>query len=255
MADIFDGALVTLECQGDFHNPDFRFLDGLTASGGVKLSSDFQGVFTGTHWQCSERADGSFTFACAGAIPGNRYLDGRTQDGTVGLAGDTLPPFSGTAWGVQQVSPGLVRLACRGDFQNPDHVFLDGRTLPNDGSVGLARSQDPPSGTIWRIQQLGTPSLSVQTTRDQLGANLELTGAGFTGQDSVIIEAEGLVGRQNHAPLSLGAFFNTAPDGSFHGFVEIRIWPLGQPSDLAVVIRATDHNGITAAGTTFGFSA
>lgn len=109
MSNIVSGALVTLECQGDFHNPNFRFLDGLTQTGIVKLSPDTGGAFTGTHWQCSERfSDGTFTFASAGALDGGRYLDGRTGDGSVALAGDTLPPFSGTAWAVQEISPSLV---------------------------------------------------------------------------------------------------------------------------------------------------
>jgi hypothetical protein len=97
MRDIFNGAVVSLKCLGDFHDNRFQFLDGLTELGTVKLSGDTGGVFTGTHWQCSEQPDGSFTLACARAIQGARYLDGRTKDGSIGPAGDTLPPFSGTA--------------------------------------------------------------------------------------------------------------------------------------------------------------
>jgi hypothetical protein len=59
------------------------------------------------------------------------------------------------------------------------------------------------------------------------------------------------VGRENHAPFSLGV--ENTGNGSFHTFIEIRIWPQ-QPSDVPVVIRATDHHGVTAVDTTFGFS-
>ncbi len=253
MRDIVDGAVVTFRCLGDFNNPNFQFLDGLTETGKVKLSPDFHDPFTGTHWQCMEQLDGSFSFACAGAIQGIRYLDGHTTDGIVALAGDTLPPFSGTGWTVRELSPGTVTLACRGGIHNPEHVFLDGRT--RDGSLGLARSTDAPfTGTRWATAVVARPSLSVRTIRNQLGATLELRGAGFSGRDNIILSAEGLVGRENHAPFALGAVINSAPDGSFGGSVDVRISP-NQPGDLMVTIRATDHHGITASGVTSGFSA
>src|SRR5215471_3449685 len=109
MSQITDGAVVTLQCQGQVPGPG-TFLDGLTETGGVKLSPRTDGVFTGTHWQCSEDANGAFNLACAGAIQGVRYLDGRTANGTVGLAGDTLPPFSGTKWRILEVSPNVVTI-------------------------------------------------------------------------------------------------------------------------------------------------
>jgi len=253
MRDIFDAAVVTFECLGDFKNPDFRFLDGLTETGGVKLSPDFRGVFTGTHWQCMEQPDGSFCFASAGALQGVRYLDGRTVDGSVGLAGDTLPPFTGTRWRVQELSPGVVTLACLGAIHNPAHVFLDGRT--HDGTLGLAPSTAGQfTGTRWATAVVARPSLIVHTKRNQLGASLDLSGSGFSGTDNIRVSAEGLVGRDNHAPFALGVVINSAPDGSFGGSVDIRISP-AQPSDIPVTIRATDHHGITASGVTSGFSA
>jgi hypothetical protein len=147
MSQIRDGAIVSLECQGTIPRPDghlFRFLDGLTETGRLQLSGTTAGVFTGTHWQCSENPDGTFTFACAGAIQGARYLDGHTQDGTVGLAGDTLvPPFSGTKWRVQEVEPNIVTLECLGDFHNLSFRFLDGRTI--ESKVGLVGTSTLPT--------------------------------------------------------------------------------------------------------------
>jgi hypothetical protein len=250
MSQISNGAVVTLECQGNIHPPDVKFfLDGLTETGGIKLSPQTDGVFTGTHWQCSENPDGTFTLACAGAIQGIRYLDGRTGDGTVGLAGDTLPPFSGTQWRILEVSPDIVTIQCLGD---PNVTrFLDGRTM--DNTVGLASAADPQhTGAKWRAASFASPTLSVTTRRNQLGATLDLRGAGFTGGDSVNISAEAILGR-NHQPFALG-FANVDPNTrSFATSVEIRFPPI-QPNNSNVVIRATDHHGISAVDFTAGFT-
>jgi hypothetical protein len=153
---------------------------------------------------------------------------------------------------VQEISPGVVTLACRGDFHNRDHIFLDGRT--RDGSVGLAPSTNGGfTGTKWATAVLAKPTLGVVTTRNQTGAKLELTGSGFTGNDGIEVSAEGLVGRRNHAPFALGVVINTKPDGTFHGFVDVHIFPT-QPPGLEVVIRATDHHGVSATGVTSGFN-
>jgi hypothetical protein len=252
MSQISNGAVVTLECQGTIPGP--KFLDGLTETGGVKLSPQTDGVFTGTHWQCSENPDGTFTLACAGAIQGVRYLDGRTGDGTVGLAGDTLPPFSGTQWRVVEVIPDIVTIQCIGDPAL--NRFLNGLTDPAISGVALAESTDDPpfSGTKWRALLSASPSLSVTTIRNQLGATLELSGVGFTpGGDSVNISAEGIIGRENHAPFALG-FANIDPNtGTFTTTVEIEVAPV-QPNNPQVVIRATDHNGISAVDFTDGFT-
>ena len=159
----------------------------------MKLSPDTHGVFTGSHWQCLEQPDGTFCFASAGAVQGVRYLDGQNQDGSVGLAGDTLPPFSGTGWRVQEISPGVVTLACLGAIHNPDHVFLDGGRRTARSAWREPRTP-PFTGTKWGTALVATPSLSVRTIRNQLGATLELAGSGFAGNDGIIVSAEGLVG-------------------------------------------------------------
>jgi len=41
---------ITLECIGDFKNPQFRFLDGRTQDSTVGLAPETGGHFTGTHW-------------------------------------------------------------------------------------------------------------------------------------------------------------------------------------------------------------
>src|SRR4030095_2148004 len=249
MSQIANGALVTLECQGTIPGP--KFLDGLTDLGAVKLSPRTDGIFTGTHWQCSENPDGTFTLACAGAIQGVRYLDGHTADGTVGLAGDTLPPFSGTRWRILEVSPDIVTIQCLGDIEGKR--FLNGLTDPAISSVALAESTDDPpfSSTKWRAALLASPTLSVTTIRNQLGATLELRGVGFTPNDSVNISAEGIIGR-DHTPFALG-FANIDANGTCATNVEIR-FPPTQPNNPQVVVRATDHHGISAVDFTAGFS-
>lgn len=235
---------------------EHRFLDAITDQGRVKLSPNFDPPFTGARWQCMglDLEPGAFALVSAGAVHGLRYLDGRTQDGFVHTVGDSLPPFSGTRWRIQEVSPGVVTIQSLGDFHNPDHQFLDGRTQVGDGSVGLAPSANPPfSGTKWGTISLPAPSLEVHTQRDQTGATLTLRGTNFTPNDDVRFSAEGIVGHggAEHAPLALG-FASVDVNGSFETFQEIR-FVLTQPGDVDVIIRATDHNGRTAQGFTGGF--
>ena len=251
MSQIGNGSVVTLECQGTIPSPA-RFLDGLTASGEVKLSPATDGVFTGTHWQCSQNPDGNFTLACAGAVFGGRYLDGRTMDHTVGLAGDTLPPYSGTRWEVREVGPNIVTVKCLGSIEGDR--FLDGLTA--EGKVKLSPHTDQPfTGTKWLVKLTALPTLSVTTVRDlATGATLRLHGSGFTPGDDVRFAAEGLVGREHHAPYPIGGFLIARPDGSFEHEFAISFWA-NQPRDQPVVVRATDHHGISAMGVTYGFSA
>ncbi len=43
-------ALVTLQCLGQFHNPQYMYLDGHTADGTVGLAPNTDEPFSGTHW-------------------------------------------------------------------------------------------------------------------------------------------------------------------------------------------------------------
>jgi len=251
MRDIFDGAVVALECLGDVHVAEHKFLDAVTQEHRVKLSPSFDPPFTGARWQCMSRIEGGFTLASAGAVFGFRYLDGRTQDGFVAAVGDTLPPFSGTRWDVQEVAPGVVTIRSLGDFHNPDHLFLDGRT--QDGTVGLAPSTDHPfTGTKWGTRLLATPSLDVVTERQQTGSALTIRGKGFTPGNLVRFDAESIVGRADHAPFPLGSTATADADGSFEGFASVGFFPT-HPADVLVIVRATDGSGVTATDLSNGF--
>jgi len=250
MSQITDGAVVTLECQGEIQT-GFKFLNGFTETGGLELSVDTNQPHTGAHWQCLENDDGTFALACAGAVQGVRYLDGRTGDGTVALVGDTLPPFSGTRWAIQEVSPDIVTIQCLGEIDGPR--FLDGRTQFK--TVGLADDTNPPhSGTKWKAALSASPTLNVTTHPNELGATLDLKGSGFTPGDSVEFAAEGIIGRENHVPFALGGFANSDGNGAFElDNVEIRFAEV-QPNNPQVVVRGTDHNGVSAVGFTGGFN-
>jgi hypothetical protein len=86
-----------------------------------------------------------------------------------------------------------------------------------------------------------------------MGADLDLTGSGFTPFDGVLISAEGIIGMRDHHPTGLGAVITADKNGKFsHQNVTIRFAEV-QPNNDFVVIRATDHHGISAVDTTGGF--
>jgi hypothetical protein len=252
MADIFQGALVSLECLGSISVPEHRFLDAVTDEHRVKLSPNINPPFTGAHWEVIAQPGGTFAFASAGDKFGFRYLDGRTQDGVVQVVGDTLPPFSGARWEVQEVSPGIVTILCRGDFVNPEHRFLDGHT--QNGEVRLAPHSDPPfTGTRWRVTLLGTPSIDVDTKVQAIRTVLTVQGSGFTPDDEIEMVAEGIGGRQDHAPFPISRG-RTHADGTFkdlHG--EVGFFAT-HPRGEDVTIRVFDQHGITATGRSAGFN-
>jgi hypothetical protein len=251
MSNIFNNAVVHLECQGNIPGP--RFLDGMTHNGGVRLAAGTNQGETGTFWHCMAAGNaGEFFMASAGAVFGPRYLDGNTITSGVALAGDTLPPFSGTKWRIVEVSPGIVTIECLGSI--PGNRFLDGVT--GNGTVILSPNTNPPfTGTRWRAILIATPFLDVRTERHQLGAFLSLRGTGFRPFDDVRFVAEGIIGRVNHAPFPLGSFARTDANGAFQDdSIDIRFSSAQQPNSESVFIRATDRGGISAAGFTSGFN-
>jgi hypothetical protein len=255
MRDVFDGAIVAFECLGDIHVPDHRFLNAITDQGQVRLSAGFDLPFTGAHWQCMSVDSGVFALVSAGAVPGFRYLNGRTQDGVVETVGDMLPPFSGTRWRIVELSPGVVTIQCLGSIHNPQHQFLDGRTQVGDGSVGLApNTAEPFSGTRWATTGLPRPSVQVHTQRQQTGSRLTISGTNFTPGDGITFSADGIVGRTNHAPFALPTVANAGPTGAFTATADVGFFPQ-EPGDGQVIVRATDHHGRTASGSSGGFGA
>lgn len=161
MSILRDQMTIHLRCLGSFDNPDRQFLNGITGTGAVSLSPNFDPPFSGAKWLViGTSAIEVFIFQCMGS-DGTGFLDGRTGDGSVGLAPDsTVPPFSGTRWRVIDdpfVGEHIV-LECLGRFGlgADEHRFLDGHTIDNhDGgpSVALAPQSDVQShsGTHWEI--------------------------------------------------------------------------------------------------------
>ena len=259
MTNIFDGAVVTFECQSDLPGP--RFLNGLTAGvpfGGVQLNAVADNTeFTGTHWQCSSIGNDLYTLACAGSVPGPRYLNGNTLTGEITLVGDTLEPFSGTRWQVQELDgppAGRVFLACQGDLPDPDHLYLNGEAP--SGVVDLVpHGGEPFSGALWATQLVATPTLTVVTRRDLTASVLDLSGTNFHAFDRVLVAAEGIVGQPDHLPLDIGGETSIDVDavGSFHGTLVVQRWS-EQPYGQAVVVRATDQHGVSAVAPSQGFA-
>jgi len=155
MGDVFNaGDNIFLICRGTILNPDHILLEGNPTNKTVTLTGPADHDGSGL-WEVVGLGGDKFAFAAIGVGPGDSvFLDGRTIDGSVGLAPSTDPPFTGTHWeAILHRNPlgaadGTYRFKCLGHISNPDHVFLDGRTI--DGSVGLAPSAAPPfTGTHW----------------------------------------------------------------------------------------------------------
>jgi len=144
------GHEVALKCLGNV--PGNRFLDGRTQNATVGLAPSLTKRFSGTKWRVFNAGpNGRISLQCRGNVQGNRWLDGRTQNATVGLAPNRNKPFTGVVWEIVPLddnNPNIVALKCLGDIEG--NRFLDGRT--GDGSVGLAKSTDPPfTGTRWQV--------------------------------------------------------------------------------------------------------
>ncbi len=164
MSILRDQMTIHLRCLGSFNNPDRQFLNGITGTGEVSLSPNFDPPFSGATWMVvGTPATEVFLFQCLGS-DGTGFLDGRTVGGSVGLRPGAeippVPPFTGTRWKVSDDAfvGEHITLECAGrdGLSDADHLFLDGHTIDNhDGgpAVALAPATDfaGHSGTHWEI--------------------------------------------------------------------------------------------------------
>lgn len=153
------GDVVALVCQGDAPKSTYRFLDGNTVNGTVRLLSSMK---SGSYWEVHELGNESlntkdFAFKCLGHIPGKHWLDGNTINSTISLAPETGGGYTGTRWAAtwnvvdpmtSDFSP--MALRCMGHVPNKDaKVWLDGNTL--NGETKLVSDHGGQySGAIWR---------------------------------------------------------------------------------------------------------
>ena len=154
MGEVFKvGDQIYLRCLGATPNQNQVFLNGNTSNGAVTLVKTTDHPFSGALWEVVWFDGNEIGFVCKGNSenPDHVFLDGRTIDGSVGLASS---PFTATHWkairhrNILGIPDGTYSFKCLGLISNPDHVFLDGRTI--DGSVGLASNTNPPlCGTHW----------------------------------------------------------------------------------------------------------
>jgi hypothetical protein len=150
-------AIVTLQCLGEFENPNFRFLDGRTLDATVGLAPHTDPPFTGTRWRV--RGHGTIVvLESQGRAFGIRFLDGRTAENAVALAPMALGPFTGTRW-LMQRSGGAVTLKCLGTLKG--NRFLNGR--PAERRVDLVTNAGAElSGTRWTMTRIPNPHADVE---------------------------------------------------------------------------------------------
>ena len=97
--------VVTIECLGDFHNPDHVFLDGNTQGGFVGMSKNTDFPFTGTHWGTTAQPSASLQVVTErNQLGADLRLIGAnftphdsikfTAEGLVGHGGDMHGPLS-----------------------------------------------------------------------------------------------------------------------------------------------------------------
>ncbi|MDJ0630958.1 MAG: hypothetical protein QNJ44_22055 [Rhodobacter sp.] len=95
------GDTYAFEFVSPIDNPDRKYLDCLTETGGVQLAPAYGAPYTGALWQIELDSPSRYALKCLGHIEGNRYLDGNTIDGTVGLAPYPGGPYSGAIWAIR----------------------------------------------------------------------------------------------------------------------------------------------------------
>jgi hypothetical protein len=143
------GSLVTLECL-DKTPGGARYLKG-EGHGAVRLDHTVTDSLA-TLWQMNE-TDDTVTLTCIGDTGSDRVLDGHTLDATVGLAPSSEGQFTGTRWVRAEIGSGVSTLHCLGSAEGLGRRFLSGN--PGEGTVALAATAEPRTGTDWRIKRAG----------------------------------------------------------------------------------------------------
>ena len=144
---------VKIYCQGNIHNPQYQYLDGVTTNGAVNLVPEANGAHSGAWWEKVHLGGDEVAFRCLGSYHNARYvfLNGVTENGVVNLVADTRP--TGTHWREIHLHDGTVAFECLGAYHNPAYIYLNG--LTETGGVNLApdkRERDA-SGTHWTIER------------------------------------------------------------------------------------------------------
>ncbi len=99
---------VKLLCQGNFHNPKYQYLNGVTTNGVVNLAPEADRAHSGAWWEKVRLGRDEVAFRCLGSYNNPRYvyLNGQTGNGAVNLVADTQP--SGTHWREIHLHDGTV---------------------------------------------------------------------------------------------------------------------------------------------------
>jgi hypothetical protein len=135
--------VVTIECLGDFHNPDHVFLDGNTQGGFVGLAKNTAFPFTGTKWGTSAQPSASLQVVTErNQLGADLRLIGAnftpndniqfTAEGLVGHGGEMHAPLSLGA---------VAATGADGRFEAPDRISFFSPPQPGDLPV-IVRATD-----------------------------------------------------------------------------------------------------------------
>lgn len=155
-----EGSLVAIYTHGSSGSSGVKwYLNGLTTSGKVNLTTVFGGGNTGTRWRpFYEWVNGRYLYRyrCEGHLAGARWLNGLTGAGQVNLVSSYGGGNTGTRWGTQKAyrynGEEVFQVICQGHL--PGSKYLNGKTGTKE--VDLSPSAGGVfTGALWKFEFAG----------------------------------------------------------------------------------------------------
>jgi len=126
----------------------------------------------------------------------------------------------------------IITLENLGSIDNPNFKFLDGRT--GDGTVGLAPGTDDPyTGTRWRVDESNFISSRVETGAKGDGGNINITTGSLSIENGASLNT-GTFGQGNAGRVNIEARDTVSFDGGSTVFSQVDPGAVGNGGDINI---------------------